>query len=429
MAQRRLFVSHSSRTPEDLHRLKDLCTLLKQAGYYILVDKNADHGNQEAEIYPGDDWELRINEWLAECDAAVILFNTTAIKKSDWVKKEATILSWRREVQENFTLIPVLFSGVDPNQLKQGLYGVLRITKDQCITGIEEVGALATRLQVGLGPPGSHDDTPFGRLEEIVRKILQQHADSDTLKQAWNALESDNKPEWNPDETERFAGALTRFLLRDRISVLESLQRLVDRIRPRIKHERAQELVKCLACLWVEQSAAGGLSGASHDSHIVALNGNFLPTFTAERYIERAWPLSDRRHFVPVDQQMARTPAGIQEAVRKYFRPPDMPDNPAMNAKLDRRIAARSEPIVVLLMLGCDNPAQPQWPDPKLLSDARVPFPNLIFLLGAGDSPPVWSPKPIRLLTPPLDTDLEFDMRDALWDTHQFLNRLYGVAK
>ena len=116
MGALKLFISHSSRLddesvdsndPEKNPNLKLLLEVIedikKEYGesIEILVDKD-EHG-----LPAGIDWEKRLNEWLAECHAAIILFSKRAIENSNWVKKEATILSWRRELEKDFILIPV----------------------------------------------------------------------------------------------------------------------------------------------------------------------------------------------------------------------------------------------------------------------------------------------------------------------------------
>ena len=87
---------------------------------HVLVDKDG--------LIPGDDWNHRLNLWLAECHAAIILFSKRAVEKSGWVAKEAAILSWRAELDDGFTLIPVTLKGESTAQdLARDFLGTLRI--------------------------------------------------------------------------------------------------------------------------------------------------------------------------------------------------------------------------------------------------------------------------------------------------------------
>ena len=425
MAARKLFVSHSSKTPADLERLRAVCDGLKQRGYHLLVDKNAEFGNREAQIYPGSDWDLRLNEWLAECHAAVILFNSTALEHSDWVKKEAAVLGWRRELEADFTLIPVLLDGIQAEDLQKGLYGVLRIGKSQCISAGNDPDSIVQRVVDGLGSAGGSTDTPFQRLEQLLRDILQAQASAEALEDAWRVLEGEHKPTWQADQRARFAEALARLLLRDSTQTLKQLRQLIDRIRPRIRKHRAQELVDALACLWVDPRAVGGLVGAPHCTGAVALNGKCLENFTADRYLERAWPLSNLWRIIKVDQQAARSPEGFQEAIRAEFRPTGQSSDPQSDAWLDEDIKEKTEPVVVLVILRCDVPGQPRFPDAGVLRAIRERYPNLTLLFGTGPEPPWWLPDSIRLLEPPLDLRLEHRMQVALKETYDFLDRHY----
>lgn len=104
--QKRLFISHSSRDEGAKSFLKEVCQGLADSnkGFNVLVDQEG--------IPFGADWERYLNEWLAECDAAVILFSADSIQ-SWWVLKEATIVTWRRELNEQFTVVPVLIGDMD----------------------------------------------------------------------------------------------------------------------------------------------------------------------------------------------------------------------------------------------------------------------------------------------------------------------------
>jgi hypothetical protein len=93
----RVFVSHSSRTPDALGRLEALVKSLRSGknGVEVLYDKEL--------ITAGARWREVIHAMLAECDAAIILVTPDALR-SPWVLKEAIILRWRHDRDPNFQL-------------------------------------------------------------------------------------------------------------------------------------------------------------------------------------------------------------------------------------------------------------------------------------------------------------------------------------
>ncbi len=404
---RKLFVSHSSKTPENLDLLHGVCVGLKTKGFEILVDRGGD-------LYAGVDWDLRINEWMAECHAAVILFSQAALHDSDWVKKEAAILSWRRELQEGFTLIPVLLNGVTPEELDLGLYGVLRIRKDQCVNA-NGVRSIVNKVSRGLGPAASASLTPFERMESILARILERDADTQSLQEAWAALQGNQKPAWQPNQTRRFSSALTRFLLRDSKIAVNNLRFTLDKIQPRINIETAKELLKNLACLWVDAEAASGISATANQGGLIALNGNYLPDFTAQRYCERAWPFTGLWRMIQVDASQ-RTHDAICDVIRQRSRPLgiNVPD-----AAVDRRIRQEKSPVLVLIPSAAEHS---QLPDDDLLAQLCKTYPNLIFMIGTGERLPDWLPPEIRVLIPELDIGIEEDQLFALGDIKRFIN-------
>src|SRR5262249_53140099 len=96
---KRIFVSHSSHDDKARRFLIEVCEALDAAGFDVLVDYKC--------LPVADEWESHLHGWLAECDAAVLLLGSDALKNSVWVLKEATILTWRARVDEHFRVLPV----------------------------------------------------------------------------------------------------------------------------------------------------------------------------------------------------------------------------------------------------------------------------------------------------------------------------------
>jgi hypothetical protein len=103
----RLFLSHSSPTPETKDRLHELAqrieTHLKPGEQIkVLFDQE--------QITGGDDWRRRIAFMLHLCHGAVVLLDDASLQ-SKWVLAEATFLSFRRAWNPSFAFIPVSFLG------------------------------------------------------------------------------------------------------------------------------------------------------------------------------------------------------------------------------------------------------------------------------------------------------------------------------
>jgi hypothetical protein len=101
----RLFISHSSPTPESQQRLRDLASQMEAvsppgAAIRVLVDHQ--------QIVGSDDWHRRIAFMLHVCHGGIVLLDDAALA-SKWVLAEATFLSLRQRAAEGFAFVPVSF--------------------------------------------------------------------------------------------------------------------------------------------------------------------------------------------------------------------------------------------------------------------------------------------------------------------------------
>jgi hypothetical protein len=67
-------------------------------------------------LEPGDLWRAYLSRWLGSCDGAVILLNEEAAA-SKWVRKETTILTWRRSLKSSVMIVPALLGGFRASNL------------------------------------------------------------------------------------------------------------------------------------------------------------------------------------------------------------------------------------------------------------------------------------------------------------------------
>ncbi len=436
MAALKLFISHSSRLDDvdadgmpaqhNWNLLKETCDKL-EACYggriEILVD---------LDLQTADAWERRLNEWLAECHAAIILFSKRAIETSNWVKKEATILSWRREFDAGFKLIPVMLDQqTTAEDLARDYFGTLRIDASLCVRDAVCADDILAGVIDALGQPEALiGSTPFDALVESVEKIIAKDVDATTLQTAWTRVCDTPAPHTGqPDSIKRYAHGLARHLLRDGQLALERFLDVLDGLRPQPSRERAEELLKYLHALWVDAGAAGFLPSSQQHGEFLALNGELVTRsepmlntqcFTLDRYMERAWPGTDQIKVIPLSK--VENLAAVQNELRVKYRPnaASLPSD-----RIDAAIANDQRHIIILLPT-----PEGDFPDARLLHDLetlRIPYPRLIYVFATGATLPRETPDGIRAVVPRLEPDTEWAQYFKEIEVRELINRKYGV--
>lgn len=444
MGKLKLFVSHSSRL-DDVDQdqldqdhnwilLSETCEKLKQCysnRIEILVDQDVQG------LYPSCDWEQRLNEWLAECHAAVILFSKRAHETSNWVKKEATILSWRREVENNFPLIPVLLQGqAEIEDLETDIWSILHIEKSQCRKSAETCDDIVSAVKMALGEPDAlatnFPQTPFEKLSSHVSALLSHDTKAETLEAIWDNLpDNDLKPAWSPGKRDQFATALTRYLLRDAESCLDTFQVIMDKLRPNPQQEKAQEMLRIIRPLWVDAKAAAMIPKSRKRDGIIAMNGRFLlhsddelstKYYTLERYLERAWPDTSLVKVVPITITDCEK---IKAEIRIKFGMKNIPDSISPEL-IDQMICDDRKHLLIYLDVTEVYGGLPDSRQLSNLSELRRIYPKLIIILAIDDTMDTLQGKSIAVVTPALDLDFEFKQFFLEKQTNTFLDIKYG---
>ncbi len=97
-----IFISYTGRESLGQNAAGELYSALEAAGFTALQDKKR--------LVHGDAWHDGLDTMLNQCHGAVILLSPE-VANSDWVRREATILSHRKRVCPDFVLLPVLIGG------------------------------------------------------------------------------------------------------------------------------------------------------------------------------------------------------------------------------------------------------------------------------------------------------------------------------
>lgn len=447
MPSLKLFVSHSSRLDDVPHRyssddrnwklLGETCRAIREKygqRVEVLVDKDG--------LIPGDKWDHRLNLWLAECHVAIILFSKRAIEKSHWVAKEAAILSWRAELDTNFTLIPVMLDGeTTPEDLARDFLGVLKIDANQCIRNAQTAAEILAGIVEKLGGPqdlaGDYPQTPLERLQGGIAKLLADGTTTASIEAALEAVGCSGAPDGRPDH-ERYTDLLARRLLTatpDQASTcFNTFQLALDPLSPRPLLERARELLRQVRPLWVQPAAAAYLPLALRHKHPLALAGllvtladQYLETqaYTLERYLERAWPGSSLYHYVTV---AGHTEAeSVKAEIRRRFLGPGLP--PMIDGAMqDQMVNQDPKTIVLVVRSGSDTGG---LPDPALLRDLlrlETDYRKLV-LIFALESAAETLPDRLQAVRPPLDPRCEQQAYLAERAAKTYLDQKYGIGQ
>lgn len=284
----KILISHSAREG----RVKDLRMALEHAltaaKFEVFVD--------EAVLKPGDPWRAINDEWIWQCDGAVLLLSEEAIR-SKYVFYEATLLRqrWKANFRQ-FPLIPVrlpevteamLDSLMDPVQLNQiqqvvvppaaGGAGHLPAAD----TGV--VGRVVKRLQEAL-----QEAQPRHKFEELMTVLLENNLESEQTKALGQLLARDLSPFHTNRECARALARALEEVKGELGSVrFRTIKPVVERLVWMSKAHVARNLINILTpFFWVSPEAAVR-----------------IPEIAGRRAGPRAaawgrrWPLSERMYL------------------------------------------------------------------------------------------------------------------------------------
>jgi len=444
----KLFISHSSRLDDAPHDHRDadanwrllgeVCAGLK-ARYGTAVDVLVDRDG----LVAGDDWNRELNLWLAECQAAVMLISRRALDRSDWVAKEAAILSWRRALDPDFVLIPVTIEGEScTDELATGFWGSLEVGRFQGlhVHAARDAGRIVDGVAARLGDPEALADrcglTPLQRLQGGIARLLAGTATEASLAAAAESLDC-AAVDPRVSNRERFAEALARRLLQTSLDApgacFATFRAVSTHLAPRLAWERAREVFEHVRPLWVHPGAAAYLPAALSDRRALALCGTLVAqqddllgvdAYTLERYLQRAWPDEPPR-FVPVRE--ARTAQEVQTEIRRRILGDGLPPFITPEQQ-DRQVNAEPTAIVVVLSAG---DGQDGLPDPRLceeLNGLTQVYDKLVLVFAACAAADTL-PETLREVMPALEADREIQAFLAERDASTYLHERYGRSQ
>jgi hypothetical protein len=415
-----IFISHSAKDAAARSLLAGLCWELRKQ-YEVLLDRER--------LRPGDHWRKELHTWMGLCHGAVVLLSEDALLRSPWVKKEAAVLGYRAELDENFVLVPVLVPPVEACRLGHGDFEPLALGAIQAAAG--DTPAAVVRQVLDRLEPLRERAARTTRLQEVeymVATILSELEDGRYAKPLSDAAALLGKRlGWRTDRGQ--AAQLARELLSaDLEKVAEVLVFLAKYFRER--EETVIRILNLLSPFWVDPDAVSELARMTERprrQRVVSVSGERYP-FTGQCYIRRAcagtydWvavKLTSLKGLeeVKAEEKLKLVEKEIREQmVAQLGFDEEEPSAEDIERQLDR-MEGRREPYFVLVPKGFDEDVT------ALLRDRLTSF---TFFLLEGDRAPAaptlrdWQ---IVLLKPDLAAGRDQAVYDLLGDTRGKIKR------
>lgn len=432
-----VFLSHSSRprqqdelgTGDTLQRHKHRKIYLKRL-LEALDDRLPGIGFQtwldQQDLRAGESFDTLIYDALIRCRAAVILVDRDALD-SDYVRTEATILTFRRAIGDPVHVLPVLLGDVTDREVRASKLGTcpgldtllpLRPAnhKPNGPAALSTADEITQALDSSI-TPGDDPDSPTQRWIDNVSSYLAGVSD-EALRRAAKAIGVDPHA-WQ--RTLRKPQALAAAFLSCAPSlVYRALQELVPQLDP----YRITQAVRHLRPLWVELDAAQVVRAASTPSardHVVGLSTRALRL--GVNLAERATTgdLQFPIHTLPeitgedtINELVERCDRMLRDALNLSHH-----DTP-------QQIAAQLADMKgTYVVLRCDA-ADPRT-SRAVMNELRLRFPGLVVVALAPANHKLWKTGNIRSAYESFTQDKERIARKYVSDTSKLANDLIKV--
>ncbi|MBM3525091.1 MAG: toll/interleukin-1 receptor domain-containing protein, partial [Alphaproteobacteria bacterium] len=292
---KRIFVSHSSHDDAARNFIDELRAVLTSEGYDVLVDRDGHR--------PGEAWTPELHRWLAECDAAILMFSPDALA-SDWVFKEATILTFRASVHRDVRLLPVRDPRVPTALFESKHWAPLQANLLQMIE-LTDVSGVAAAAKEAFGP-ARQILTPYEELWTAVVSVLSKFDPAFLASAVDKRCPAPLRARRGSPRRSR-AEALTDWVLLDALRGMDGLYDLVETdlripIRTEGLRERILDLAEQVDPLWISRDTAEPFVVApSSNRQPIAINGAHLKWYTIKCLLRRAGVEPAPRYLVSCD--------------------------------------------------------------------------------------------------------------------------------
>jgi hypothetical protein len=372
----RIFISHSAHEPEAKDVLNQLVASL-EPNFKVLFDRG--------ELIAGDEWRDKVFALMQQAHSAIILFSASTLA-SDWVRAEASILTWRQTLDRSktFKVIPVLLEPVKRPDLEDKKFAPMRLTTLELVRTndpaqiVQEVATGLRHLMKTQLP-----ETPIEELEEKIARLIEEIKGPKLL----NAARAMGVAVTEWDESSEYPRLLAREMLQRGLpSATKALRKLDDFLDP----DATRTLIELIAPTWVSLHAASHIPRiAIHEntaSRQFRVNGgDDDPDFTATHFIRRAccrtprtcWPI------LLIPNNSGEDEVGYyKRAIRELIRVKVVKVEGAKDSLVQTILKNRDrdqEPIFIVFY--------PPGPGPDVIAALRAEFPTVAFFFLTGNKP------------------------------------------
>jgi hypothetical protein len=420
----RIFVSHGQdkNVVPEVDFLRDLAAALAKktalgGPHEVLYDK--------AILRPGALWSDVLHDVLAECQAAVLLLSPRALTR-DWVLKESTVLAYRKAMDPEFPIFPVLIGGLQPSALDGKGFSPLCLGDLQGVLQTDSPQAIADAVQRELAAlADAPSASPLEQLSADLGTWIAKAGNTAALEAVGEDFYG-QPVQWLPGagRARQRADVIARGIVRACEPPLPRLAPLIKRLHQSagLEREPADVVLMLASPLWVHPDAAAQLADVAGRNRapgpeppppaVSVVLDTGMPEFTPDRYVRRVLlPTTAAEVVCSVDGGGSdawddELPAKLRQAYRRAMSLPAS----FSDQRIDRRLAAIDEPLRDTGAVFFRIP--PPMPDAALLDTLQRTFPRVTLLLHSGGLPPSQWPPRVVALAPPLDDAVEDAMQE-----------------
>ncbi|MFE0513719.1 toll/interleukin-1 receptor domain-containing protein [Streptomyces sp. NPDC058964] len=408
----KVFISHSSKGDRKAANLRrEIFRQLKAKGYDVLLDLDG--------LKPGAEWRTELYEWLATCDAAVLLLTEKALA-SRWVQREMDILMWRRALGSHLEVVPILTGGLKSDAIDAaGLTDLesIELARGSARATVAEMATQVIDRFPDLSSSAGRDDPMAAWLGRISQHLLDVRS-ADVMLRAARALgmREDDALQAAQPIGGRF---MASHLLDSELS--GSLCPAVGVLSDALSKDRLERLIKDVQPAWVKVATARDLlPGRGSTRRTLLLNAEWPET--AEDYINRATcrppygAMDERLGAIPIDETASDLPKAMTEKLLElYGCPPSTP-------------LSRIKPDGLLYFLIFDVQQLPLSAALRCLEKAHDLLPDLIVVALTGRELPASIPasRDGVLVLPAMAEDVELDAYRSRQKLAKIVKRVTG---